>query len=176
MRESGHGDRTPEADPWLSDHEFFLDLIIKPPEMTAVGIPFYVVARLIDPRDRHRQLRLIENGIFDPISARAVLFTTVDEVREGPAYASQALQPEHCVQMHSYGLDIGRDFTVGWFAAAENPPPGEYLVFKLCFFDQGKKFLRLEVTWEREGRNYAAWFVTGEIFVVSSSSRQWLGK
>ncbi|KAI8944137.1 hypothetical protein F4801DRAFT_585748 [Xylaria longipes] len=173
-RESRGGSRMPEADPWLSDHEFFLDIIIKPPETTALGIPFYVVARLIDPRDRHSPPRLITNGTYDPLSARAVLFTTEGEVREGPAYASQALQPAHCVDMHAYDLDIGQDFRMGLLTESEDQPPGEYVAFKLRLLEPGKKFLRLEVVWEREGRNYAAWFVTGEIFVASNASRQWL--
>ncbi|KAI0451160.1 hypothetical protein F5B21DRAFT_507452 [Xylaria acuta] len=173
---SGSPEAEAEADPWLSDNEFFLD-IISPPETTALGIPFYVVARLIDPRDRHHPPpRLIENGTYDPMSARAVLFTTetTTNVREGPAYASQALQPEHCARMHACDLAIGRDFRVGLLAESENPPAGEYLVFKARFSEPGKMFLRLEVTWEREGRDYAAWFVTGEIFVASNASRQWL--
>ncbi|KAI0446153.1 hypothetical protein F4803DRAFT_547401 [Xylaria telfairii] len=177
-QEPGYDDIETEANPWLSEDEFFLDLIVKPPERTAVDTPFYVVARLIDPRNQYYQPRLIENGAYYSIRARAVLFTTLDEVREGPAYASHALQPEDCVKMHAYNLDVGRDLIVGLFDGADNPPPGEYLVFKLRFLEQGRRFLRLEVTWEIEGWNYAAWFVTGEISVVNSSPRyprQWLG-
>ncbi|TGJ79059.1 hypothetical protein E0Z10_g9706 [Xylaria hypoxylon] len=149
----------------LGRNELFIDLIIKPPQFIPLMTPFYVVARLIDPRDRHNVPTLINDGVCDRITARAVLFVAAGQILEGPVYRSRPLQPRDCVEMYSYNLNIGQDFRVGVISNSEDPPPGEYMVFKLCFSEKGTRHIRLELRWYRKGKTYSAWFITGEIDV-----------
>ncbi|KAJ2987304.1 hypothetical protein NUW58_g4580 [Xylaria curta] len=177
----GKVDNKPHSpNPWRTNYEFFLNFIVQPPKVVTVGVPFYVVASLINPRDCLHTIRLTNNAT-SLISARAVLFTARDNdqtakgkaqtakgsVRKGPVYASWPLEPVQCGEMYPYELNIGQGFRVGMVANTKDLPPGEYIAFKLEFLEPGEKFLRFEVKWERKGKLYAAWFVTGKITVAT---------
>ncbi|KAI1825270.1 hypothetical protein F4861DRAFT_538175 [Xylaria intraflava] len=162
------------TDPWESEREFYLDLIIKSPPSIGVGVPFYVVAQIMRTGSQVAvPPPLVENGAYNSVSARVVLFDPLymSQVR-GPAYNSKPLDDASCVDKFAVDLTNGEEFRAVQLGFSDNLlSAGEYVVFKLCFEYACTRFLRFEITWRVAGKEYAAWFARDEIAITDSLPR-----